>query len=395
MWVASLSFASFGAIFVGVSVLAPTLRARFDVSVAEVGLMFGSLEAGMVIALIGWGEVVDRLGEKVTLVIGLIGTGVAVAGASVAPTFPVLLGSLAMTGVFGAAISVASPRIVLGQFPLSERGLALGIRQTAIPVSGVVVAIVLAPIAAHGGTRLGLIVLCLPLFIVAVLAALRLDANHHPSLRRRSDEKVRHPARDSRVWRVAMAGGFMLPGQSVLIGFGTLFLVDQRGVAVQHAAGVLAGTLAMGAILLVVVGRWSDHRGEHVRILRQLCLLHASGFGTLFALNAATLWALVPVIMITGAISLSWVPLPVAALGGLVPRGRQGAAIGIQQMVLAIAAMLSPILFGWSVEAFSWSAGFGAIALLALLAVAPLAGLRDPTPLRDCDPTPGSNANPH
>ena len=50
---------------------------------------------------------------------------------------------LVLTGLFGASVNAASGRAVMGWFPRDERGLALGIRQTAVPVGGASAAVVL------------------------------------------------------------------------------------------------------------------------------------------------------------------------------------------------------------------------------------------------------------
>ena len=56
-------------------------------------------------------------------------------------------------------MNAASGRAVMGWFPLRERGLALGVRQTAIPIGGATAAAGLPWLASAGGTRLAFLVL--------------------------------------------------------------------------------------------------------------------------------------------------------------------------------------------------------------------------------------------
>jgi MFS family permease len=44
--------------------------------------------------------------------------------------------------------------------------------------------------------------------------------------------------------------------------------------------------------------------------------------------------------------------------------------MGIQQTLLAFSAGLSPIVFGWGAETFSWSASFAATGVLMLVPAA-------------------------
>jgi MFS family permease len=50
---------------------------------------------------------------------------------------------LGLAGAAGASVNSASGRAVMQWFPAHERGLALGVRQTAIPLGGLIAAVVL------------------------------------------------------------------------------------------------------------------------------------------------------------------------------------------------------------------------------------------------------------
>lgn len=372
--VATLAFGSFAVVLVGVPVLAPHLRDRFDLSLAEVGLMLACAEVGMAVALMAWGGAADRFGERATLVAGLLGGGLAIAGAAFAPTVPVFFGALTLAGACGAAVSTSGPRIVLGQFAARERGQALAIRQTAVPVTGIFVALLLGPLAVRAGTEAALVLLAVPMLGAAALAARGLRADRH-RLGVAGAAPAIHPLRDRQVLRVSLAGGVMLAGQAILIGFTTVFLVDVRGMPTVVAGAVVAAALALGAGLLLVISRWSDRHGRRLRPFRWISAALALGFAAIGALHAGPAWLVAALLAVTGGISLSWTPLPTALLGALVARRRHGAAMGLQQTCLAVSAAISPVLFGWAAEALSWTAGFGAMSLVALLPALLVVGL--------------------
>src|SRR5437870_4009892 len=80
------------------------------------------------------------------------------------------------SGRVGRAVSLGSARggggrAIMAWFPSTELGLALGIRQTAIPIGGAVGAAVLPVLGSAGGTRLAFIFLGAACLVGAVVAA--------------------------------------------------------------------------------------------------------------------------------------------------------------------------------------------------------------------------------
>ena len=54
----------------GTAFLIPTLRAEFGLDLARAGLIWAMPAFGMVLTLVGWGYLVDRLGERLVLAVG-------------------------------------------------------------------------------------------------------------------------------------------------------------------------------------------------------------------------------------------------------------------------------------------------------------------------------------
>ena len=73
------------------------------------------------------------------------------AGVAASDGYPALLGGVALAGALGASGIAASGRAVFHWFPRDERGLALGLRQTAVPVGAAAASFSLPPLAAGAG----------------------------------------------------------------------------------------------------------------------------------------------------------------------------------------------------------------------------------------------------
>jgi sugar phosphate permease len=357
--------AAYSATFLGIPVLAPALRAKYGLTLPEVGLVIATANLGSVVTLLPWGLLADRVGERFVLSTGLTGAAIALTGAAFAPSFGVLVVALTAAGASGASVNAASGRAVMGWFGAGQRGFALGIRQTAVPIGGIVVALVLPPIVDVWGVRGGLIALALGCFATAMagLAGLREAPAAHEELR-----DVGHPLRDGRIWRLSVGSAFVIAAQASILGFVVLFLHGERGLSTAAAAGVFALMQVIGAVLRIAAGRWSDRVRARIAPLRQLCFGLAATLLVSAILTGAPLAVLLPALVAAGALSLSWNGLSFTAAAELAGRARSGAAIGFQQTALSVSYAATAPVFAAVVDAGSWRLGF------ALAALMPLAG---------------------
>ena len=114
--------------------------------------MLAAIGIGMLFTLLPWGFAADRFDERAVIAVGLVGAGVAFGVAAETTGFGALVGALIAAGALGASVNAASGRAIMGWFPPGELGLALGIRQTAIPIGGALGAGVL-PVARRDAAR--------------------------------------------------------------------------------------------------------------------------------------------------------------------------------------------------------------------------------------------------
>jgi sugar phosphate permease len=359
--------AAASAVIIGLPVLAPALRDEYDLTLSEVGVALSSLWIGPTVTLLGWGLLADRLGERAVLSIGLGVCGALVALAGQVSDFTMLVALLLLAGAAGASVNAASGRAVMQWFLPDERGLALGIRQTAIPVGGGLAALTLPFVEQAGGLEAAFGFLGALCIAGAGTAAVVI---REPPARDAELEGGTVPwtLRDSRLWTLCIGSGLYLFAQVALMSFAVLFLHDVHGMSEAAAASVLA-VLQVGAVATRIgAGRLSDRLGTRVRPLRWIGLASASGllFTALVAENA--LPVVIATIIVAGAISMAWNGLSLTAAAELAGRARSGAAIGFQQTTLSVIGVAIPVAFAAVVEASSWQAAFG------LAALGPLAG---------------------
>jgi sugar phosphate permease len=363
----TLSSTSLAAVQIGVSAIAPDLREEFHLSLAQVGVVLAATSAGMMVTLLPWGILTDRIGERLALTIGLGGAALCLAVASTATTFAALVGTLAATGAFAASVNSASGRAVMHWFARNERGLALGIRQASVPIGGVAGALALPAIVAHWSVHAAFVALALNCVVWAVLAAVVLRE-------RPTDEHVAedlgNPLRDKRMWVLCWSSTLVLVGQLAIMGFVVLFLHDARGLSTARAAFVLAAIQVGAVAARIAVGRASDRTGRRIPLFVRVSALLAITLAAAAVLVHAPLTALVPVLIVAGIVGMSWNGLSFTAAAEAAGASRSGAAIGFQQTVLAVGGLLIPIGFAAIVSNESWRVAFLASAGCSLAGAA-------------------------
>jgi sugar phosphate permease len=360
----TLAQASFSTASVGLPALAPAIRAHYRLSLSETGVVLAAIGIGMLFTLLPWGFAADRFDERAVIAVGLVGAGVAFGVAAETTGFGTLVGALIAAGALGASVNAASGRAIMGWFPLGELGVALGIRQTAIPIGGALGASVL-PIL--GGTRPAFYALggaCIAGAIVAT-AFMRSSPATEPELEL-SD--VGRPLHDRRMWLLGGGTALFLTAQIGITGFVVLFLHDHRHVSTHAAAALLASinVLAIGA--RIGSGRISDRMHTRLRPLRVIGVALAAATAAVAVLVDAPLAVLVPAFTVAGVLSMAWNGLAFAAAAEAAGASRTGAALGFQQTLLGVVVAGAPPAFA-AAAASSWRLAF------ALAAVGPLVGV--------------------
>lgn len=367
----------------GMPFLVPVLRDTYRLSLSEVGTYVAAPTAGLLVALVAWGAAADRWGERVVMTIGLAVTGLVVGAAALLP-HPGRIGLIALLvlgGIGSASVSAASGRLVMGWFARSERGLAMGIRQTSQPL-GVAVAGVSLPALAAGADPFGALlfpaVLCL---VSAVLvAALAPDPPREPEAPGASEPGS--PYRAPVLWRVHAASAMLVVPQFAMSAFGTEYLVREQGWTVATAGGFVAAVGVVGALGRIGTGVWSDRVGSRLRPMRQVAA-GAVVVLLLFALGDAVAGWLAVVALALGAIvTVAPNGLAFTATAEIAGSSWSGRALGIQNTGQNIVASVVPVALGALVGATGYGTGFLIAALAPLAAVALVPVRQEPSTSR-------------
>lgn len=356
-----LAQASVSSLQQGLPALGPVLRDTFDLTLPALGALLAATSWGVMLTIYLWGRLADHFGERVVVVTGLGGATLALLSINLTETALGLGIAICATGAMSGSAIAASGRAVMGWFPRSERGLALGLRQMAVPFGAGFAALILPVAAMRYGVQGAFLALALLSFLGAVVAFVLLRPSPKSSDPSRAGQA--QPIRDLMLWRLSSACGLIQWSQVSMTSFLVVILVEGQGVGLGVAAGLFALVQVLSGMIRVAAGWFSDRHGRRVPHL-----IGCAGGVSLSLLLAAGLLAAqsplaVAALVLATVMSLSWNGLAFATVAEMAGRARAGSALGLHATLLRVLTIPAALLFGWLAARIGWSP---AIAILAI-----------------------------
>lgn len=352
----------------GLSALIPALRATEHASLATAGALVAAPVLGLILTLIGWGALADRYGERVVMATGVGLAGLLLLGAQWTHGTLALVIVFALAGAAAASVNAASGRVVLGWFDADERGLAMGLRQTAQPLGVALGALVLPPLAHAYGFRAALFFPALLCMAVAVAVALFV-VDPPRADRPAGAARPASPYRVATLWRVHASSTLLVVPQMTVSAFGLDYLVTTRHWSATAAGWLVAAIQGAGAGGRVWIGRVSDRLGSRLRPMR-LIAVAAAGVMLLLALGDR-----VSPILAVGALLAAYVitvtdnGLGFTSTAEMAGPAWAGRALGVQNTGQNIASFLTPTLIGLLIGTTGYAGAFALVAVFPLLGV--------------------------
>ncbi|WP_285648033.1 MFS transporter [Actinomycetospora sp. NBRC 106375] len=371
------------AVVYGVPFLVPSLRDERGLSLAAVGIVVAAPTLGLLVALIAWGAVVDRVGERLPMAAGLGFCGVLTGAlALLAPaSLALAVALLVLAGIGAASVNAASGRLIMGWFDVEERGLAMGIRQTAQPLGVAVGGLVLPTLAQQDGSFEALVWPALACVVCAVLVVL-VAADPPRTPRAPGEAPPASPYRSPVLPRVHAASALLVLPQFAISAFSLEYLVREQGWSPGVAGVFVAAAQIAGAAGRIGSGWWSDRVGSRLRPMRQLAVASAAVL-LVFSVGDLTLGLIAVAGIAAGSvITVADNGLAFVATAEIAGPGWSGRALGVQNTTQNIVATIAPPALGALIGVSSYAVGFAVVALapLAAIGVTPVAD--EPVPER-------------
>ncbi|MEY2772669.1 MAG: hypothetical protein RJB51_90 [Actinomycetota bacterium] len=362
----------------GLPALGPILASTFNLTTSGVGLLLGTISLGTAGAVIFWGNLADRIDDRLVALIGLLGTATCFVIAAFFKASEVAHFALIFAGIMMASPTVAMTKGLARNFVhLGNIGFALSTRQAAVPVGGVIGGIVLTGIAVSHGLSAALYALA-ALIILGGLFVMFAPAGVPEPPRLKAENLP--PVNWRKLSPILIAAAFFCLTQLGIVALLTLYLSGSRGWTPTQAGQLYALMMAFVIPLRIRLGVISD-RYPTRRVQFQI-VIALSGATLLLLCAVLEQYAIVvPLLFLAGISAMGWNGLLFTTAVVAVPPERVGFTQGVLHSFIFAAGGVSPIIMSQIVESFSWQAAWTVMAICSVMAAVSLK-MFDTTPVQ-------------
>lgn len=327
-------------------VLAPFLRDEFGLSRSRLGLLTTALFIVGAPASLVAGKIVDVAAGR-RLAFWIFGTVAAVTvGFAVAPSY---LWILLVSGLAGVPLALGNPgtnKLVARYIAPETRGVVMGIKQSGVQITALLVGAALPTAARAWGWRTAIALALIPAALGAV-GAFSIPTTGPPRWRERS--KVSHKA--GRGVKVLAIYAFLMgAAMAAMIAYLPLYAEEWIGLSVTEA-GALAATIGLMGVGSRIFWGWRSERFAHLSM--PLAIMSAGALiatGLIVAAPSLGIWLLWPAAISIGATGAAWMAVGMLAVVAEVDGSEMGRASGVVVFGFFCGQMTSPLLFGYSVD---------------------------------------------
>ena len=330
--------------------LAPFLQDDLHISRAEVGLISTAVFLTASPSALFGGRAADRVGERRVLILsGVMGALAALAVSLSGGFWSLVLGCLAL-GLGNGMQNPAGSAAVMRWFPQSQRGFAMGIRQTGVPIGGILAAGVAPILALHYGWRSAylaggvLSVIGAVLIIVAYFDPPRKQSAGAAAMRSFCDL-----ARDPQLLRLALIFNCQVFTQMAATTYFVLFLHETFGASVVTAGALFVIVNVAAMFARIGWGLVSDRRFQGKRRPVLVIIVALTVCSTLCAAlipSHTPLWLVGVLAVLFGISAFAWTGILGTLVIEIVGAESAGTAISLVQGLSMPATLLAPPLFG-------------------------------------------------
>ena len=358
-------------------VVAPSVAKTLDIPTTYLGAYVALVYfAAMMAGLLGGGAV-KRWGAIRLSQAGLITSGVGLCLCAVPHPAVIALGALCIGAGYGP-ITPASSHLLIKTTPPSKLSLVFSIKQTGVPLGGMVAAALVPSLDLLIGWQVtfiaaGMVCLFCAWFVQPLRAGLDDDRNDKVKLS--LSGSIVQPLRlifGHRSLRILTYTSFLFAlCQMSLMAYMVTFLFEDLGWTLVAAGFALTVAQAAGVSGRIFWGYVADRWLGAVTMLSLITLLLIIGaLGTSILRADSPAWLLFSVLFIFGASAIGWNGVYLAEIARQAPLGQAGIATGGTLFITFMGVVLGPPSFGMlagAVHSYGISYGFLAIPGIIIL----------------------------
>lgn len=371
--ISTFSFVGSSALQLVPAAIAPVINNDLHLSRTAFGVLASSLFAGMFLATMPAGYLIDRYGERFVVAAGLSAMAVLAMLASFTSSYPALVALLVLASLGGAVSGPGGAKLIASWFPPRQRGIALGVRQGGGPIGGFLVALALPPLAIQFGWGAAFRIaaaFCLLGALTFAFGVREAGTELQGSSASATDSrKVNHTF--SRTVNHTLlfitASCFVLAFvQGACTAYLVLYLHDSEHLTLVTAGAVFAVFLLGGLFGRVLWGGVADRLGPGLPRVA-LTVIAAAACVAMASLPKSSPAAAGIVAAGLGLSAYGWTALFVGLIIDAGPADRAASRIGFSMTFALPGIVIAPPVFGFVVDHTSYTTAWRGLALWACL----------------------------
>jgi predicted MFS family arabinose efflux permease len=355
--------------------VAPAVAASYGVSSSVIGYQISLLAAAMLVALAFGGNLSTRWGacrvQQVALTLLLCGCAIAIV-----PHVAFFFASALFLGLGYGLLTPSASHLLMRFTPPERRNLLFSLKQTGVPLGGMLSAMIAPVIASRFGWRwpLLLVAVCLALLIVLLQSRRgRWDDDRKPSAPGSQNplDGVVTIWRERRLRYLSIAGACLVVPQIGISTFTVVLFAEEVGYTLVAAGTVLAASQIAGIAGRVFWGWIADvARNCYTALAILAAVMLCGSLSCFFIAPGWPLAAACALFFVLGATAAGWSGAFLAEVARIAPPSAVGRATGGSLFFVNVGKLLGPILMTTAYAlSGSYAATFGLLALLAAAAL--------------------------
>ncbi|MET3319009.1 UNVERIFIED_ORG: MFS family permease [Peribacillus simplex] len=265
--VATLSQTAATFVTYGMGPMATFYQIEWNLTPLQTGFIVSAVNIGPMFSMLVFGYLMDKKGEKQIIGWGTILLGISALTLVFVNNYIVLLLLLFLVGIWYGSAQTGGSTAIVKWFPNKHRGLALGIRQTGIPIGGALASVMLTYTFYH----FNLSVVHVVQGAVAIIGGLLfLLFYREPESTSPTDpksvsfkEKMNLIKNNKELYPMYIVGVVMMSLQMIIIAHFMSYVHQEGSYSLTEAGKYLSLVLIGGMIGRVVIAWMSDQFFEH------------------------------------------------------------------------------------------------------------------------------------
>ncbi|WP_075807351.1 MFS transporter [Lysinibacillus sp. FJAT-14222] len=356
--VATLSQTAATFVTYGMGPIATFYQIEWNLSSLQTGFIVSAVNIGPIFSMILFGYLMDKKGEKQIIGWGSILLGFSALLLMLVNDYTVLLILLLVVGIWYGSAQTGGSTAIVKWFPDKHRGLAIGIRQTGIPIGGALASVILTYMYHHfslSSVHLvqGLVAIAGGLLFLLIYQ----EPKNRVTVAATSvtlKEKLNAIKNNKNLYPIYIVGIVMMTLQMILVAHFMSYLHQEGGYSLTEAGQYLSLVLIGGMVGRVAIAWISDQFFAQKR--EHLLMMVMAGAVILTVILPLMLHVEILMLLfcfVLGFVALGWYSLFIACVTEQSNPNYVGLTVSAALTLNQLFIVIAPTLFGFMVTIFS------------------------------------------